>query len=151
MAPNIKAKPGPPDSPIEATWPIPPLIDQIGPRPITGPPVIVVVDITMARPSIPVIVAEMMDYRNSGWFLIEILNSNVFHIEAVFTLSHDMHLQAAVFHMPLRGNMNGLRGPIGAQDKSVAIKGNPLSWIYFCLCLVINGLDPKPSSHLIVL
>jgi len=109
------------------------------------------VDITMARPSIPVIVAEMTDYRNSGWFLLEILNSNVFHIETVFTLSHDMHLQAAVFHMPLRGNMNGLRGPIGAQDKGVAIIGNPLSRIYFSLCLVINGLDPKSSSHLIVL
>jgi len=92
MSPNIKAKPGTPYSPIEVTWPIPQLIDQIGPRPITGSEVIVMVDITMKRPSIPVIVAEMTDYLNSGWFLLEILNSNEFHIEAVFTLSHDMDL-----------------------------------------------------------
>jgi hypothetical protein len=70
MSPNIKAKPGPPYSPIKVTWPIPPLIDQIGPRPIAGSEVIVMVDITMERPSIPVIVAEMTDYLNSGWFLL---------------------------------------------------------------------------------
>jgi len=92
MSPNINAKPRPPNSPIEVTWPIPPLIHQISPRPISGPEVIVMVDITMKRPSIPVIIAEMTDYLNSGWFLLEILNLNEFYIEAIFTLSHDMEL-----------------------------------------------------------
>jgi hypothetical protein len=151
MSPDINTKPWSPGSPVVATWPVPQLISKVAPRIIVWAPVIVMVDITMARPSIPVIIAKMMDYRNSGWFLLEILNSNVFQIKAVFTLSHDMHLQAAVFHVPARGNTNGLRGPIGTQDKRVAIKGNPLSWIYLLLCLVIKGLDPKSSSHLIVL
>jgi len=92
MSLNIKVKPGPPYSPIKVTWPIPPLIDQIGPRPITGSEVIVMVGITIERPSIPVIVAEMTDYLNSGWFLLEILNLNEFHIKTIFTLSHYMDL-----------------------------------------------------------
>ena len=92
MGPNIKVKPGSPNRPIEVTWPIPALINQRGPRPITGSEVIVVVDITIERPSRPVIIIEMTDYLNSGWFLLEILNLNEFYIEAVFTLSHDMEL-----------------------------------------------------------
>jgi len=92
MGPNIKVKPGSPNRPIEVTWPIPALIHQISPRPITGSEVIVMVDITMKRPSIPVIIIEMTDYLNSGWFLLEILNLNEFYIEAIFTLSHDMEL-----------------------------------------------------------
>ena len=92
MSPNIKAKPGSPYGPIEVTWPIPQLIDQRSPRPITGSEVIVMVDITMKRPSMPVIIVKMSDYLNSGWFLLEILNLNEFYIKAVFPLSHDMDL-----------------------------------------------------------
>jgi hypothetical protein len=104
----------------------------------------------MARPSVPVIIAEMLDYRNSGWFLLEKLNSNGFHIQAVLTLSHGMYLQAALLHMPARGNMDGLRGPIGTQDKRIAIKGSLLSWIYLSLCFAINRPDPHSPGHLIV-
>jgi hypothetical protein len=122
MSPNIKAKPWPPNSPVVTTWPVPTLKDQIRPRPIIRTPIIVVVDIPEGRPDVPVVIIDTMGYRNSVWFLLEILDLNIFHIKAISPLSHNMDFQLTVFHMPSRWNINGFRGLARSKNKGVPIR-----------------------------
>jgi hypothetical protein len=126
-------------------------VRTVGSWPVVPTPVVIVVGIPVVGPSIPIVIVRTADDMNSGPDFLEIIDLNGFHLERIPARSHDMEFHLSVFHMPGGRDIHGFRGPIGSEDEGITVKRSfPLGFgrspRFF-----IRGLDPKPSSYVILL
>ena len=136
--------------PVVPMGPYPMDVDQGSPRPIAWAPVKIVVAVPVMRPPIPVVVVVMVDYPDTGWLSLEILNPNTAHIDGVSTRSHEMNFNGALDYMPVGRNVDGLRSSMSSEDESISTKRGRGCVLVSSGLFTVGGLYPQPPCDVII-
>ena len=118
---NIDKEPRPPRDPVKRTRNIPAFVGNHRSRPEQRTPVIVVIGIPVSGPPVPVVVIGTMDDGNVARSRLKIYKTHIEYIEAVLSLSHNMHFHRIVLHVAAARDNNGFRGSFGSKDKRISI------------------------------